>query len=380
MEVTSRESFKRFKMKILILADAGSTHTTKWVNSLISKNVEIILFSLSGFNQNEYVDSALLKIYATDISSSKNIQDIGVFKKVVYITALPRVKKIIKKHNPDILHAHYASSYGTLGALSGMHPFILSMWGSDVYLFPRKNKLFQSIIKYNLKKADLVLSTSKMMALETSKYTDKNIEITPFGVDTRLFSPSNEDKRNNDEFIVGTIKKLDHIYGIDLLIKAFAILVKNNSNKTLKLVIGGVGNEMDNLKDLTKSEGISNYVEFLGRISQEKVAEYLNIFDVYVALSRSESFGVAIVEAMACGTPVVVSDAGGLPEVVENNTSGIVVPKDNVEKAVEAIQMLIDDKSLRDNFSEAGRTRVVKNYDWEKNVDLMYKHYKSLLK
>ncbi|MEX1192557.1 MAG: glycosyltransferase [Brumimicrobium sp.] len=367
-------------MKILILADAGSTHTTKWVNSLISRGVEIILYSLSEFNQNDYIDSPLLKIYATNITSSKNIHERGIFKKFIYVMALPRLKRIMKKHKPDILHAHYASSYGTLGALCGMHPFVLSMWGSDVYLFPRKNKLFTSIIKYNLKKADLVLSTSKMMALETSKYTDKKIGITPFGVDTKLFSKSENISKDKDQIVIGTIKKLDYIYGIDLLIKAFAILLNKNRNLKMKLVIAGIGNEMENLKKLTKAEGVSDFVEFPGRISQEKVAEYLNFFDVYVALSRSESFGVAIVEAMSCGTPVVVSDAGGLPEVVEDNVSGFVVPTESIDEAADAIQKLIDDKSLREKFSKNGRLKVEKNYDWEKNVDVMYTHYETLLK
>jgi glycosyltransferase involved in cell wall biosynthesis len=367
-------------MKLLLLADAGSTHTIKWVNSLIAKDVEIIIFSLSKFNHTDYVKSSLLTIYATDISSSRNINDKRIFKKSIYIKALPRIKKIIKKHKPDILHAHYASSYGTLGALSGMHPFILSVWGSDVFLFPRKNSVFKSIIKYNLKKADLVLSTSSMMAIETSKYTNKQIHVTPFGVDTSLFTPTEDSRKNHNQLVIGTIKKLDYIYGIDLLIKAFAILVNNNKNNELRLVVAGTGNEIDNLKKLAEQEGISDLVDFPGRISQKKVVEYLHLFDVFVALSRSESFGVAVIEAMSCGTPVVVSDAGGLPEVVEDNVSGIVVPKEDVEKAVAAIQQLITDKALRDKLSINGRNRVKEFYDWEKNVDLMYTHYETMLK
>lgn len=367
-------------MKLLLLADAGSTHTIKWVNSLIARDVEIIIFSLSKFNQSDYVKSSLLTIYATDISSSRNINDRGIFKKSIYIKALPRIKKIIKKHKPDILHAHYASSYGTLGALSGMHPFILSMWGSDVFLFPRKNSIFKSIIKYNLKKADLVLSTSKMMAIETSKYTNKQIQITPFGVDTSFFSPFENSKKKDNKIVLGTIKKLDYIYGIDLLIKAFALLVNNNKNTELRLVIAGTGNEIANLKKLAEQKGVSDLVDFPGRISQKKVVEYLHCFDVFVALSRSESFGVAVIEAMSCGTPVVVSDAGGLPEVVEDNVSGIVVPIEDIEKAAAALQRLITDKSLRQMLSMNGRKRVKELYDWEKNVDLMYSHYMSMLK
>lgn len=367
-------------MKALILADAGSVHTIKWINSLVSRNVEIILYSLNVYHEKDYVKSPLLTIYARNLTDSKNTYDRGILRKIIYLKALPQLKGIVKKHNPDFVHAHYASSYGILGALSGVHPFVLSVWGSDVFLFPKKNNLFRAILKYNLKKADLVLSTSEVMARETSKYTNKDIKITPFGVNTEVFYKTQDKSIESNDITIGTIKKLDYIYGVDLLIKAFAIVIKRNSNLKMNLVIAGIGNEIDNLKVLAKTEGVSSSTDFLGKIDQEKVVECLNDFDIYVALSRSESFGVAIIEAMACGTPVVVSDVGGLPEVVQNNVSGMVVKSESIDAAVEAIQELIDNKSLREKYSKNGRIRVKEKYDWEKNVDLMLENYSDLLK
>ena len=78
---------------------------------------------------------------------------------------------------PDILHAHFATSYALVAALAGFHPFIVSVWGSDIYLYPQKSRLNRAVVEYSLHKADKILSTSNVMAKECRKYTGKPIEI-----------------------------------------------------------------------------------------------------------------------------------------------------------------------------------------------------------
>ena len=99
---------------------------------------------------------------------------------------------ILKTFKPQLLHANYATSYGLLGAMTGFHPFVLSVWGSDVFTFPKKSFAHKMLFKYNLNKADKILSTSRFMSQEISKYTSKKIEITPFGVDLEKFYPYKE--------------------------------------------------------------------------------------------------------------------------------------------------------------------------------------------
>ena len=119
----------------------------------------------------------------------------------------------------DILHAHYASSYGLLGALANFHPFILSIWGADIFSFPKKSFLHRYIFNFNLRVADKILSTSQIMAKEIKKYTNKEIIVTPFGIDINTFKPGNKvDKIKGEfDFIIGTIKGLEEIYGIEYL-------------------------------------------------------------------------------------------------------------------------------------------------------------------
>ena len=176
-------------MKLLLLADSNSTHTIKWVSSLKRNNYDIRIFSLYKPDYNLYKDIADISISSIDLNENLKFGNDNKISKIIYLKAIQKIKNLIKNFNPDILHAHYASSYGLLGALSGFHPFVLSVWGADIFDFPNISFLHRAIIKFNLFKADKILSTSVIMKEETNKYTDKKIEVTPFGVDTEKFYP-----------------------------------------------------------------------------------------------------------------------------------------------------------------------------------------------
>jgi glycosyltransferase involved in cell wall biosynthesis len=114
-------------------------------------------------------------------------------------------------------------------------------------------------------------------------------------------------------------------------------------------------------------------VRFIGPVPHAEVAGWLNRMDIYVAVSRldSESFGVAVLEASACALPVVVSDAGGLPEVVVHNETGLVVPREDPASLAQALERLVADADLRRAFGAAGRKRVRQHYEWTRSVDRM---------
>lgn len=118
-------------MKICFLSDANSIHTKKLCAFFKDRGHEVYVISL-----NEGVIPNV-KVYSFDVSLDK-IRNKNNLKKLEYLTYRKKVKKLIREINPDIVHAHYATSYGFLGALSNFHPYVLSVWGSDVFDFPRK--------------------------------------------------------------------------------------------------------------------------------------------------------------------------------------------------------------------------------------------------
>lgn len=365
-------------MKLLLLADPNSIHTIKWAKSLVKNGIEIIIFGMGDCIAKDYEDISNLKVKTLNAIVTRKE---GALANLKYLKSLPSIKQIIKEFEPDIVHAHYATSYGLLGALSGFHPFVLSVWGSDVYSFPFKSPLHKMLLEYNLKKADKVLSTSYEMAKETNLYTDKSIEVTPFGIDTEAFRPMEvESLFAKDDIVIGTIKSLEDVYGIEYLIRAFKIVSDKYLNLPLKLLIVGGGGLEDSLKSLTKELNIEEKTIFTGKVPFEDVTKYHNMLSVYVSVSNSESFGVATIEASSCAKPVVVSNVGGLPEVVENGVSGFIVPPRDPEKTAQAIERLVLDENLRSQIGQNGRKRVEKLYNWEDNVKQMIKIYEELIK
>lgn len=357
-------------MKILWLASANSIHTKRWVSSLTLQGLTIVLISLTNEESNFYVERGI-KVYEF------GFKKVNTLNKIRYIGIIRKLKFIIALETPDIIHAHYASSYGLLGALSGFHPYIVSVWGSDVYDFPN-NWLTKKILKYTLKKADRILSTSNVMAKETRKYTDKSIEITPFGVDVDRFRPI-DGVAPADRFIVGNVKTLSPKYGIDVLIRAFKFVVDNNPRLPMSLEIYGDGPCRGEYEQLVLDLGLERLVTFHGFVDNAQLPEVYNSVSVSVFVSDSESFGVVAVEAMACECPVVVSDADGFTEVVKDGGTGFIVPKRDVEATAHAIQQFIDQPLLREEMGKKGRERVLKLYDWRKNVDTMVEIYNNVL-
>ncbi len=358
--------------KIVLLSDAGSIHTKKWAKFFLSENFEIHIISLTDADI-ENVKIHKLKSFAY----SKRKNNMQYNKLMVLFEVMHQIRRLLKKIDPDILHAHFASSYGFFAALSNYHPFFLSVWGYDTITFPKKSFIHKSIIKYTLKKADKLFSTSKFLADETSKYTNKELIVTPFGVDTTTFKPGMETKDN--KFVFGTVKALETKYGIDFLLKAVNLIKDKLLN--WELWIAGTGTKEEELKELAKSLGIDKNTKFLGRIPHEQVPNLLQKMHLFTVTSvwECESFGVAAVEAEAVGLPVIASDLGGLSEVIVNGDTGFHIEPRNIEDIANKILYLYENKDIRENLGKKARENVLKKYVWKDNAKIMLDEYKKIL-
>lgn len=359
-------------MKIVYLSE-GDIHTAKWVNSLSALGYEVHLIVMEPVREAFPKD---VKIYILPFGRP--------FGAVLNIFS---IRSLLKRIKPDIFHVHSASVNGLLGRLSGFHPSILSVLGSDVLIIPHKSLIHKKIIIKNLEYYDLICSTSKAMAksiLDLNRSL-KNLTVTSFGVDTKIFFPKNAN-RKNDNIIIGTVKAVGHIYGTDILIKAFS-KIRQMLRKTqpelvdkMRLLIVGQGNNNKKIRSLILKLGLQDYVEMTGWVTNDQVPVFLRKLDVFVAMSRSESFGVAVLEASACGIPVVVSDVGGLPEVVEDGETGYIVQRENIERCADVIQKLVEDPALRYKMGLAGVKFVKNKYEWSICVKKMTEVYESFKK
>jgi L-malate glycosyltransferase len=275
------------------------------------------------------------------------------------------------------LHAHYLSSYGFVGALLDFHPFVVSVWGSDVYQFPQKSALNRWIIRFALGRADGICSTSRAMAREIAKYTGKPIEITPFGVDINRFQPA-PDRKKSRQITIGIAKGLKDIYGFPELFRAFARI--HAEFPQTRLLIVGDGPERTRYEKMVTELGIRDRVQFVGYVENTRLPQYLNQMDLFVLPSHQESFGVSAIEAQACGVPVIANGIGGLPEVVKDGETGIVLPNNHPDTIYEAIKNLILNEELREKMGTKGVQFVKEHYNWIENANRMIRFYQTWIK
>jgi L-malate glycosyltransferase len=352
-------------MKLLLLAPSRSIHTHKWAMYFQNKGWEVKVATFRDHYSEE---------------NAKEVDTVILPKKLPgklsYFAAVPFIKDLLKSFQPDIFHAHFLSSYGLIGALVNFHPYYVSVWGTDIFEFPKKNLLNRKLIEFTLNKADRICSTSHVMGKEINKYTNKDISITPFGVDLNNFKPL--EKEDKSDIQIGIVKALSDKYGIGTLIKAFKMV--HEEHPLTELVIVGGGPQLDDYKKLSHELNIAEKVKFIGRIPNTDVPKLINQMDIFTVPSRDqESFGVAAVEAMACGVPVVVTNVGGLPEVVMEGETGFIVPKEDPKRLAAAITRLIVDKKERLKMGHKGVEHVRKEYDWYENASRMEKLYQQTL-
>ncbi|MEX1190261.1 MAG: glycosyltransferase [Bacteroidia bacterium] len=356
-------------MKLIILGENGSVHVQKWIIAIASvPGIELHVITFKRGPEQPQVHYHYLKKFAGN--------------KLDFLLNLFHFKRIVSEIKPDLIQAHYATSYGFLAAFSGFHPFIITGWGADIFDSPA-NPIMKSMLQYSFRKADAISVLSEVTRKEIKKLTNKHVNLIPFGVDTNKFNPR---KRDDDKKIVriGTIRTLSEKYGLEFLIKAFANAYAQHPEIRLEIV--GDGPQKQMLNELCENLNISDVVTFHGYVNQntdfEKYIALLQSFDIFAILSilDSETFGVAAVEASACGIPVVATNVGGLPEVIDDEKTGLIVPPKNAEATSEAFIRLIKDKSLREKLGAGGLAKASSMYNWKFNIQQMVDLYKKTMK
>ncbi|AHC16480.1 glycosyltransferase [Salinispira pacifica] len=352
--------------KILLLGNLDSIHLQKVVAGLDKSKYKVFVV---GGSRNKPVGLYPSHVF---LYTSK-------FRgKLSYLAIAIKFLLVSLKVSPDIINAHYATSYGFISTLYRKNCVrIISVWGSDLLLFPHRSRLHLFLSRYILDSADAIFATSKILETSARNLCNKPVHITPFGINTRLFQRVNV--KNVTSKAIGTVKGLEDVYGIDRLIRVFAKW-KKQYNGDLLLRIAGDGSKAVSLYDLCVELGIENSVEFVGRISQYEVPKFLSSLSIYFALSRSESFGVAVLEASACEVPVIVTEVGGLPEVVVDGTTGYIVPESELDQIPKIMNSILENPDHCSELGRAGRKFVVANFSLNETSRVYNKQIENVLK
>jgi glycosyltransferase involved in cell wall biosynthesis len=320
---------------------------------------------------------------------------LGKFARVVvmahYMEAQHRaILAEVRENGGDVIHAHWAIPTGPAAVMAArkLHlPSVITMHGGDVYVNPEQGYDFPTrwyvrpALRWTLRHAGALTAITedcRQHALRAGAPAE-HIRLVFNGTDLRRFSPAENGNRGDPRFgphMVFACRQLFPRKGIRFLLEAGAEL--KSQFPDLKIVLAGDGFERPELARLAAELGIASDVTFLGWVPNVELPQYYRAAAVSVIPSLEEGFGIPAAEAMGCEVAVVASDAGGLPEVVENGVTGIVVPRGDAKALAQAIGSLLADPQRRRVMGQAGRERALRLFDWDRSAQQFEEIYREI--
>lgn len=297
-----------------------------------------------------------------------------------------RLARFIKKEAPDIVHTRtWGAIDGIVAAKLAKVPIIIHGEHGWVIDDPCGRNIKRLLIRkvlsfwvnhYVAVSKDIARWLVNLVGIKRSRIT----EIIN-GVDTERFCPRNKkDVRrmlgfSQDNFIIGTVGRLDPIKDQSLLLQAFAYL--NHDKKNLRLVLVGDGPEKRNLESMRKRLPCGDRVVFLGE--RDDVDKILFAFDLFVLPSRNEGISNTILEAMATGLPVIATNVGGNPELIQHRHTGLLFPLSDCHALVDALNFYIEQNPYTiEIHGRNARERAVRDFSLKRMVIQYEKLYKTL--
>lgn len=304
--------------------------------------------------------------------------------------ALWQLRALCRTHAFDVIHTH-SSKTGVLGRLAGRLAGVpLVMHTVHGYAFPaarhRAERLFYLALEWlGARLCDMMIvlkEDDRVLARKRLAMPEKRLFLLPNGVDTERFRPRPAQERQRlrethlgigaDTIAVGMVGRLWRQKNPDCFVTAAAQVVRDTGADVRFFLIGD-GELREPLEQRIAELGLGDRVHILGW--REDVPEVLPALDVFVLPSRWEGLSLAILEALACGLPVVVSDIPGNRDLVEIDRDGLVFPDDDATALAGALIRLVDDAELRVRFGEAGREKILRDYQLDQRIGRIQEFY-----
>jgi glycosyltransferase involved in cell wall biosynthesis len=365
-------------LHLAYLADPTSVHTQRWLGFFAARGHRVSLL----VGMNDPADDSL--------DPRVEVHRYPRFgpRRVPFLSSLQgrgSLRRLLAQLRPDVLHAHYLSRYGWQARLSGFHPYVVTPWGSDLLVTPRRSLRARAWARATLRGADLVTAHSQQLreVAVAMGARPERIERVEFGVDTAALAPGEPDAERlaalglHGRRLVFSPRAARPNYRQDLVIAALAHLPQD-----VAVVIPGRNGDASVLEQLQASAaalGAGERVHVLPDIEPTLMLDLYRAAAVVVSVPDSDGLPVTLLEAMACGTPAVASDLPGPREALGPEGSRFVVPRGDAAALADAVNAVLSMPAAdREALGAALRARAVAEFDATRSMLRMESLYRGL--
>ena len=344
---------------LCLLGDANSPHTRRWALEMRARGWRVSLVTA----RPEPLDGVEQRILRP------------VRRQADWLLRVADAQRHVRELAPDIVHAHYVTSYGYLAARCSRHPLVMTAWGSDLLVTPHTRPWMRWLTGWILRRADLITGDSANLVEAARQYHPRApVHEIHWGVDRTRFTPVPWEHK--DGLHIVSLRAWEPNYQIATLIDAFALARRQLPGVPLELHLLGGGSLETALRDQVRALGLAHSVVFHGRLDDAGMAAVLARCKISVTVPASDATSVAMLESMACGLAVAASD---LPANRQWITPELLVPVGDPPALAQVLQRLASDDAHARQAGERNAERIALDGDRKAQMDHIDRLYRELL-
>jgi glycosyltransferase involved in cell wall biosynthesis len=365
--------------RVLYFSRDLTTHDFRFLTSLAATEMDVYYLRLekknSGLKENSLPEEiTILPCLNQEIKNGlENLPSL-----------VSQLREIINQIKPDIVHAGPIQSCAFISALTGFSPLVSMSWGSDILVDSEKDFLWKWVTEYTLNRTSVFIGDCEAVKEKAIQFgvLDQRIILFPWGIDLSQYQPGkNLQFRNKlgwtDQFVLLSLSTWEKIYGVDIVAKAFVAASK--SEPDLRLILLGKGSQETEIKEIFNDAGIMDHVYLGGVAAQNELPDYYQASDLYISASYSDGSSVSLMEVLASGLPVLVSDIPGNQEWINQAENGYLFETGSVEKLTNAILNIVKNKNLLPQIRQEARKTAEKKANWDENFPKLLEAYQLAL-
>jgi glycosyltransferase involved in cell wall biosynthesis len=368
-------------VKILYLTDNNSVHNRRFLEKLAGAGHEVWHWNLTA-------TQPLENRPANGVQSVLSTKSIGsTAPPSQYRELLSQMQSVLRELRPAVVHAGPIQSAGYLAALADFHPMVLMSWGSDLLIHAERNSEWKQATEFTLQKADAFFCDCATVLRTANTYrvfSDSQIVQFPWGVKRGVFSPMGPlptselfAPRAGETTFIYT-RSWNPLYGTDVLLDGFCRA--RSMNRSLRLLLVGNGSLDQGIRDYVNANGLGDAVSLLGPQPVQDLPMWFRAANAYISCAKSDGTSISLLEAMATGLPVIVTDIPSNREWVTEPDNGWLARAGSAESVAHRMLRVAQlTPEERRAIAERNQRIVAERADWDKNFPRLLEMYEHLV-